>query len=44
MATRDRKNRLEGALPRLSDYMKKWAEELPDHRGIHLPGQTGNLP
>jgi len=31
MATRDRKNRLEGALPRLADYMKMWAEKLPDH-------------
>ena len=31
MATRDKKNRLEGALPRLSDYMLKWAKELPDH-------------
>ena len=30
MATRDGRNRLEGALPRLSDYMKKWADQLPD--------------
>ena len=34
MATMDRKNRLEGALPRLSDYMKKWAGELPDHSAL----------
>ncbi len=34
MATRDRKNRLEGALPRLSDYVKKWAEEMPDHKAF----------
>ena len=26
-----RGNRLDGALPRLSDYMKKWANKLPDH-------------
>ncbi|MGE5544464.1 MAG: class I adenylate-forming enzyme family protein [Bacillota bacterium] len=30
MATK-KKNRLEGALPRFSDYLKKWATEMPDH-------------
>jgi acyl-CoA synthetase (AMP-forming)/AMP-acid ligase II len=27
----NRGNRLEGALPRFSDYLKKWAEKLPEH-------------
>ncbi|NLV16290.1 MAG: acyl--CoA ligase [Syntrophomonadaceae bacterium] len=29
-----KKNRLEGALPLLSDYMRKWAREMPDHAAL----------
>jgi fatty-acyl-CoA synthase len=29
-----KKNRLEGALPLLSDYMRKWAREMPDHNAL----------
>ncbi len=32
MATK--KNRLEGALPRFSDYLRKWADKNPDHKAI----------